>query len=455
MRRISHQEIAIGQLEDGDLFGGGVFSIGHALAGKLMIKFTFAIIFFSATANSFDFAITEIFLAKSGRRYHEEEQWIEITNTSPSVIPIETLELAIYESDQVVFKKSIKPVDGVLTTRALIAQQRSLGLNFCVRKTPVFLITGFRLTPARSATICVHINGKHQACTNLTKSLKPKDGVALFREIIPPGNSLWLNEPCRLHDRTFATPGLPARACVENPRFFEEIFTDCKPSPAKIITLNPLGSHMPHIKSHEFHGIDGTYGKVTVDFDDDDVDDDWWLTVCATKQSKKICHIVDETAISPGKDVKVKLPDRNAFSQLYFQLHDLFGNIVEIDGGQFPHPHAARAGRHEGKLPVVIRELKGTTLRFGFSLDAHDLPLNVAVKSGSDIIFQRSFVEQGSKSFDVFARQSNSPISIIYSDENGNYEQLLSNDLLASGCTQNTHPWWIIATILFLIRPWY
>ncbi len=370
------------------------------------IRILTLIYIFSGVALGDTFLISEIFGKSSGRANDPKKMWIEIANVSGRALDINTIALDITADGKAVFKKRIylkEPVKFV--DYLIIAQEKNLGLLSCLRdEQPVVLITGFSIDNERRKNICVSINDQHKSCVEISQKVKLLPGTSIFRELADMSEMpLWRNEPCHLIDKTFASPGAPARFCskMEKGRLFQRCDN------LKELKISRL--------KRGIVGLEKTADDVTIEKAGNDsyklrinkVHDEGLLkaSLCAKPQeAKKICHLLGYEKFLDDKspqNFSLESWQKNMGANAYFKISNLRGQNYHKQIENFDENIVdADAQNMASNLAEFL--ITDSAIIMTINLSQDELPFNVELETcHGEVVSQKSFVEAGIKTFQV------------------------------------------------------
>jgi hypothetical protein len=375
--------------------------------------------------------ISEIFGNSAGKGRDQGKEWIELANLSPDVILVKSLIVEIENSEDKDFRftKSISlPEPLPFSDYLLIAQEKDLGLTRCMKdEIAVLVVPEFSIKNEGAQKICIAINDHSKSCTKITKKTKMTDGVSLFRELSDISEvPLWRNEPCHLMDNVFASPGLPARFCVENQNV-EELFQKCEQENEVVYetVVNKVEIPIDQSSKISLKDLEITNDgekNIRLSMRDERKDDLWLVGLCAApRDTKKICHMLfDHQNISSkrvinyalnvwhknmGEDLFVMLSNMR-FAQSKFNL-----NTIKLEKSD-----TAKTSWN----PQFLMHTKNGNLEIRLSLTVEELPLNLSLLTDTNqIIAQWSFLIEGEKACDIPINQKQTPAFLKFAGRQG------------------------------------
>ncbi len=345
----------------------------------------FVIMFCSFAVTATSFVISEIFSNSAGRGSDRGKEWFELAQTTKSSITINQIRLVIVADNQRIFSETIALTSPIQFEEfVVVAQDAQLGFDQCLRNLPVVEVPGFTLPNSGSLEICVALNDDAAVCAAIGKKVARPDGVALFRDPDDHDDApFFAPEPCFLTTATFATPGMPARACAFGESLTDQVFRAC-------------GDHQD-VEEHQFVAtseelnldhIDTTSDRSRVHFSVVDNPEHQPLVATLCKEPFVIderCVIEQQMAFDSSKTSLINWRmTKNYTSHLILR---------EFHGAQktIKRPHVI--ADTQPWRPAVTWSQDRDALIVNLSTTAHDVPLTIwLITDNGSIVHEAAFV---------------------------------------------------------------
>jgi hypothetical protein len=362
-----------------------------------------------------EFFISEIFA--SDKKSH----WFEILNLSDNLIIINHIKLELFEDT-----KKILDINKILTMPVIfkkyiiITNNFNLGLDsFVSAKITRILLSDLVFAKPKKLTLCLTLNKNNSTCASLESHHRFQEYTSLYRS---QPDSLWLNEPCMVSPRLFATPGFAEKACADEPDFAHAIAAgeDSLRNYIQTKVLQPAQASKPKLNFVKFEK-----SKLEFLYHDSDLSDLWQASLCSTpRESEIICHeLITPFVVNPNQMLSYDLsPDTTIVGQtLMLEVRDLYGltdNYKHINNNFISY----------SKPDLKIQNISRDTYKIKFYIGPESVPANFIITALAKeiIISQKVLSVTGNYDFNFITPEKLLDIKIYNKNYSWEYDQNLS-----------------------------